>query len=213
MWQSIRHKREPFESEINEEIEEQYQQLQAEKDSDDDGMEELDTRMQELEARMDASNERLEAKIDASNTRLESKIDESHQRLEAMFRQLIAGKASHTDSTLPQSTDLPVPAAPVELHVTPTPTSITDKTRPPSPNHGASGVSNRSGAEDANMGAAEEHGGGTSMDKAEGGGSEEGDAGVGTTAVPKVVEEVHDDVETPASAAQSSEPVHTDQVN
>ena len=84
--------------------------------------------MNELEARMDASKERLEEKIEESNKRLESKIDESNQRLEAMFRQLISVKASHTDSTLPPSTDLPVPATPVSLQVTPTPTANTETT-------------------------------------------------------------------------------------
>ncbi len=53
--------------------------------------------------------------MDASNERLESKIDESNQRLEAIFRQLISVKASHTDSTLPPSTDLPVLATLVSL--------------------------------------------------------------------------------------------------
>ena len=55
---------------------------------------------------MDATNERLEAKIEASNKRLETKIDESTSRMEAMFREILAGKASHTDFTLTQSTSL-----------------------------------------------------------------------------------------------------------
>lgn len=78
--------------------------------------------MDELEARLDASDKRMEEKMEESNKRLESKIDEltqlmdeSTQRMEAMFQQLILRRASHADSTPPQYTDLPVRAALVSL--------------------------------------------------------------------------------------------------
>ena len=79
-------------------------------------------------------------------------------------------------------------------------------------------MSNRSGPEDADMGAAEDVGGRTSMEQAEGGGLEEGDAAVATTAVANVAEEVHEDdpyanVDTPACAAQTDDPVENEQVN
>lgn len=55
---SLIHQYEPFKSEINEEMEEQYQRIEAEKDGNDgNGLEEMVRRMQELEGKMDASNE------------------------------------------------------------------------------------------------------------------------------------------------------------
>ena len=96
MWQSIRLQREPFETEINEEVEKEYQRLEEERAGEDQIAEksiaDISNRMDDLEAKLDASNERLEAKIDASNERLEAKIDASHSRLEAMFQQLLASR-------------------------------------------------------------------------------------------------------------------------
>jgi hypothetical protein len=158
----------------------------------------MEGRLDDLEARLDASNERMEE----SNKRLETKIDESTQRMEAMFQQLLSGRTSHADSTPPACSDVPVAAALVSMQVTPTPAPITETTRPPSPNHGASGVSNRDGPEEADMGAAEE---------AEGGGSEEGQAALGRTAAPTAAGEVEGDdpyatgEETQASEAQTEQ--------
>jgi predicted nuclease with TOPRIM domain len=87
VWQSIRLQREPFETEINEEVEKEYQQLEGERAGEEQSAEksiaEMATRMEELEAKLDASNERLEAKIDASQS-----------RLEAMFQQLLAARSA-----------------------------------------------------------------------------------------------------------------------
>ena len=84
--QSIRLQREPFETEINEEVEKEYQHLEAERFGEEQDTEkniaDMATMMEELEAKLDASNDRLEAKIDASQS-----------RLEAMFQQLIASRA------------------------------------------------------------------------------------------------------------------------
>ena len=67
----MRHSREPWESEIAEEIEER---LREEKESahgaPDDDAQDLEIRLVELQGQMDATNERLEAKIDASTTRI-----------------------------------------------------------------------------------------------------------------------------------------------
>ena len=56
--------------EINEELDKEFQCLEAEQVSEDQGHEkniaDMATRMEELEVKQDASNERLEAKIDAS---------------------------------------------------------------------------------------------------------------------------------------------------
>ena len=60
----------------------------------------LENRLLELQGQMDTTNDRLEAKIEASNKRLETKIDESTSCMEAMFLEFLAGKASHTDSTV-----------------------------------------------------------------------------------------------------------------
>jgi len=96
---------------------------------------------------MDATNEQLEAKIEASNKRLETKIDESTSRMEAMFREILAGKASHTNSTVTQSTSLQDTVHLVALQVTPAPTAIIETARPPSPTLAASGVSHPHGQE------------------------------------------------------------------
>ena len=52
----------------------------------------------DMATRMD----KLEAKVDASNERLEKKIDASHARLEAMFQQILASKTP-TPCTPPRS--------------------------------------------------------------------------------------------------------------
>lgn len=92
----MRLQREPFETEINEEVEREYQRLEEERAGEEQSAEksiaEMATRMEELEAKVDASNKRLEAKLDASNERLEAKIDASQARLEAMFQQLLTAK-------------------------------------------------------------------------------------------------------------------------
>jgi hypothetical protein len=116
---------------------------------------------------MDETNERLEAKIEASNKRMETNIDESTSRMEAMFPEFLAGKASHTNLTLMQSTSLHDTVHPVALQVTPTPTAIIETARPPSSTHVASGVSHPSGQEQVEVVAAEDVGGGTSMEEAE----------------------------------------------
>ena len=93
--QSIRLQREPFETEITEEVKKEYARLEAERLGEEEGTEkniaDMATRMEELEAKLDASNERLEAKIDASQS-----------RLEAMFQQLLASRAP-TSCTPPVS--------------------------------------------------------------------------------------------------------------
>ena len=87
-----------------------------------------------------------------------------------------------------------------------------DKTRPASPNHGTSGVSERMIGQDANMGAVTDKKEGTSMEVAEGGGSEEGDTVVGTSAVAELVEEV-DEAITPVLAAETVETEEIAKVN
>lgn len=211
MYKSIRNQREPFESEIQEEMEEEYERLHAKNDTDDDANDSLETRMQELEGMMEASTEQLEDKIEASNNRLESKIDESNRRLEAMLRELIGHKASHTDSTVPLLKEPLVTATPVVLQVTPTPTTTTEKRRATSPTHGASGVSDRSGDDEHNIGA-EKEGGGPSVDKAVAGIEDKGEAAAGTTDVDEVVE-VNEDVHTPLLAAKTAEVIEVLQVN
>jgi hypothetical protein len=84
--QSIRLQREPFESEIIEEVEKEFQRLEAERLGEDQGTEK---NVQDIAARV----EELEAKLDASNERLEAKIDASQLRLEAMFKELLASRA------------------------------------------------------------------------------------------------------------------------
>lgn len=224
MWQTLRYHREPFESEINDEIEEQYQLLEAEKhntvadEDDDDDVEDFDTRMGELQTRMDASTQKLEAKINASNGRLESKIDDSNQRMEAMFRQLLSAKALHMEPALPQSSDVPVPFTPVSLQVAFKHDAMQETTRLPSPNNGASGMSDRNRKEDVDVVAAKDVEGGASVEEAEGGPSEETDAAIGTSPVLNVADEVHEEeadpnVETAASTEQTQHPVQREQVN
>lgn len=115
--QCCRLHRSPYESEINEEMEAQYNEMQEDRDidDDDDDVQEVENKLQELEQKMEASNERLEGRIDASSTRLEAKIDDSHQRLEMMIRQLLD---SQTSSTPQPHMELPVPTTPVLLQVT-----------------------------------------------------------------------------------------------
>ena len=192
----MRHSREPWESEIAEEIEER---LREEKESahgaPDDDAQDLEIRLVELQGQMDATNERLEAKIDASNARLETKIDSSTARMEAMFREILAGKAYHADHTLTQSTSLPELVNPVALEVIPAPTANVETERPPSPTHATSGVSHPGGQEPVEVVAAEDVGGGVSMEEAEGGGAVDVEANAITTAPPEVVEKVvQDDV-------------------
>ena len=163
----------------------------------------LENQLLELQGQMDTTNDRLEAKIEASNKRLETKIDESTSRMEAMFREILAGKASHTDSTVTQSTSLQDTVPNVALQVTPTPTAIIETVRPPSPTHAASGVSHPSGQEQVEMAVAEDVGGGTSLEEAEGRGTVDGEVDGGATAPPEVVEKVVEDdaytiVDTPA---------------
>jgi hypothetical protein len=176
LWQALEKGRAPFESEINDEIDDQYDRLNPSDKSAADAVEEdddIDTRIEDLEAR-------LEAKLTASNNALQSKI-------EAMFRQLMARKSSCTDTTLPQTKDAPLPATPVSVQVTSTPAAITEPRRAPSPNHGASGVSQTSLPRDDEVGAAEEVGGGQSMEEGKGGGTVEGEAAV----TAPVAEPVH----------------------
>ena len=113
--QCCRLHRAPYESEINEEMEAQYNEMQEDRDIDDDNVQEFENKLQELEQKMEASNERLEGRIDASSTRLEAKIDGSHQRLETMIRQLLE---SQTSSTPQPHMEPPVPATAVLLQVT-----------------------------------------------------------------------------------------------
>ncbi len=201
----MRHSREPWESEIAEEIEER---LQEEKESalgaPDDDTADLEIRLDELKAQMDATNERLEAKIDATNerlvakidacnARLETKIDSSNARMEAMFREILAGKASHADYTLTQSTTLPDRVNPVALEVLAAPTDTVGTSRPPSPTHVASGVSHPGGEEFLEVVAADDVGGGFPMDEAEGGGAVDVEANAITTAEEEVLEKVVQD--------------------
>ena len=66
-------------------MEKEYQRLEAERVGEEQTAEksiaDMATRMEELEAKLDASNVRLEAKLDASQS-----------RLEAMFQQLLASR-------------------------------------------------------------------------------------------------------------------------
>ena len=149
--------------------------------------------MLELQGQMDATNEQLEAKIEASNKRLETKIDESTSRMEAIFRELLAGKASQTDFTLTQSTSLEDTVNLVALQVTPAPAAIIETARPPSPTHAASGVSHPSEQEHVEVVAAEHVGGGTSMEDAEGRGTVDGEADAEAIAPPEVVEKAVED--------------------
>ena len=76
-------------------MEKEYARLESERLGEEPGTEktiaDMATRIDELEAKLDASNERLEKKIDAS-----------HSRLEAMFAQILASKAP-TSCTPPVS--------------------------------------------------------------------------------------------------------------
>ena len=166
LWQSIRLQREPYETEINEEVAKEYKRLE-ELDGDntkadiDEDIADMSTRMDDMEAKMDASQQRLEAKIDAANT-----------RLEAMFKELLSARASN--SSAPTLVD-----AEVNPEVTNTPPVVSNLHQPPSPNHGAAGVSNESGDDDARKGAAEEHvgGGGRLEEDVHAGQEEDADAG------------------------------------
>jgi hypothetical protein len=142
---------------------------------------------------MDATNERLEAKIEASNKCLKTKIDESTSRMEAMFREILAGKASHTDSIVTQSTSLQDTVHLVALQVTPAPMTIIETARPPSPTLAASGVSHPHGQEQVEMAAAGDVEGGTWMEEAAGGGTMDGEVDAGATAPPEVVEKAVED--------------------
>lgn len=70
-------------------MEKEYQRLEEERAGEEQSAEksiaDMATRMDELEAKMDASVERLEAKIEA-------KLDASQSRLEAMFQQILAAR-------------------------------------------------------------------------------------------------------------------------
>jgi hypothetical protein len=109
VWQSIRLQREPYETEIVEEVEKEYQRLEAERAGEEVSPEksiaDMAIRMDELEAKLDASNERLEAKIDASQS-----------RLEAMFQQLLAARPP-MHSTPPASPRDTFPAVSVLLPI------------------------------------------------------------------------------------------------
>ena len=209
----MRHSREPFESEIVEEIEERLQEERESARGDpDEDVQDLEMRFLELQGQMDAINDRLEAKMEASNKRLETKVDESISRMEAMFREILAGKASHTDSTVTQSTSLQDTIHPVPLQVTPAPTAIIETARPPSPTLAASGVSHPSGQEQTEIAIAEDVGGGTSMEEAEGGGTMDGEVDAGATTPPEVVEKaVEDDAYAIANIPAPGELAH--QVN
>lgn len=67
-------------------MEKEYQRLEEERLGEEHGTEkniaDMATRLEELEAKLELSNERLEAKLDASQS-----------RLEAMFSQLLAARA------------------------------------------------------------------------------------------------------------------------
>ena len=150
--------------------------------------------MVELQSQMDATNSRLEAKIEDSNKRLENKIYSSTSRMEAMLRELLAGKASQTDFTLTQSISLPDTVQPLALQATPEPTATLETARPPSPTHGASGVSHPGGQEQVEVVVAEDVGGGTSMEEAEGGGIVDVEAHMVATRPSELVEKVAEDV-------------------
>lgn len=189
-------------------MEEEYERLQAKNETDDDANDSLETRMQDLEVMMEASTEQLEDKIEASNTRLESKIDDSNRRLEAMFRELIGLKASRTDSTVLQPMEPLLTTTALVLEVTPTTTTTIEKRRATSPTLAASGVSDdHSGDEEGQIGAQKKHGGGPLLEKAAAAVEEEGEAATGTAVVDEVVQEIHEDVNTTASAAQRPEAV------
>ena len=105
----MRLQREPFETEINEEVEKEYQQLEEERAGEDQSAEksiaDMATRMEELEAKLDATTERLEAKIDASQS-----------RFEAMFQQILAARPPMY-STPPVSPREPCPSVSVLLPI------------------------------------------------------------------------------------------------
>ena len=98
--------------------------------------------MDAMEAKMDASQKRLEAKIDAANT-----------RLEAMFKELLTARASNLSAPT-------VVEAEVYSKVTNTPPVMYNLKRLASLNHGASGMSNHSGDDDARRAAPQEDVGG-----------------------------------------------------
>ena len=90
-------------------MEKEYQRLEAERAGEEQCAEKsiayMATRMEELKAKLDASNERLEAKVDASQS-----------RLEVMFQQLLAARppiyctphVSPRDTYPPVSVMLPI---------------------------------------------------------------------------------------------------------
>lgn len=202
LWQTLEKGRAPWESEINDEIEDQYDRLNnAEKSGSDADLEEddIDTRMEDLEAR-------LEAKMTSSNMALKSQI-------EGMFRELMSGKASGTDSTVPKTKHAAAPATPVSLQVTPTPPGITEARRAPSPNHGASGVTATSLPRDDDFDAAAEVGGGQSMQQAKGGSTVEGEAAVTPFSAEPVDQDDPYAVDKTEPSAEQTEPaVQTEQV-
>ena len=141
LWQSIRHQREPYESEINEEVEKEYERLQEDNETPEANIEQ---KIADMRTRMDA----MEAKVDAANT-----------RMEAMFKELLNRGTSNS-----------LPPTVVEVGVNPkvinTPPDVSNLQRPPSPNHSASSASNHSGDDDARRTAAHEDvGGGGSLEK------------------------------------------------
>ena len=128
MWQSIRLQQEPYESEINEEVEKEYERLQEENEPP---KADIQQDIADMRTRMDA----MEAKMDATNT-----------RMEAMFKELLSRGTLATR----------VVEVGVNPKVTSAPPGVSNLQRPPSPTHGAAGMSNHSGNDDAKRIAAQE---------------------------------------------------------
>ena len=129
MWQSIRLQREPYKSEINEEVEKEYEWLQEENEPPEA---DIQQDIADMRTRVDA----MEAKKDAANT-----------RVEAMFKELLSRRTSNSLATM-------VVEARVNPKVTSAPPGVSNLQRPPWPTHGAVGLSNHSGNDDARRAAA-----------------------------------------------------------
>lgn len=89
----MRHQQEPYETEINEEVEKEYEWLQEGKRCT---LPHHDKDIAEFGKRMD----KMEAKMDASNVRFEVKIDASSKRLEAMFMPLLTERKRSVHTAL-----------------------------------------------------------------------------------------------------------------
>lgn len=188
-------------------MEERYQQLQESAHGDHD------TDTDELGSRMDD----LEARLEACNTRLESKMDESHKKLEAMIRELLTTKTSNVAALAPPSVEPSQLPPPVSVQISSVDVADTNLNKETSPTPNASGVTNRSGQDDPDIGTTEDVVAGQSVEHPEEEGSKEGTGAPEKSPVAATVEDVQEDnvyalLDAPLPAAQSDQADHSGQV-